>query len=287
MDLLDSEKALLKYLNEFRLRPSKVSAEFFYNSKTRDSWDMIEKTLFLWLDIFSEFDALPETSFKELFNLVKSLRSLDENNTADTSRVFFLLRTHARRLIVEKSELLEILVVNLSVKSLVCQLFIALMEDNVTNIYKSITLSLYEEDKVKMLRSVLSSLTKNHLMHLRNRLTDGHARADYTCPCHIGKVAQHLKMIGISLVTGRDEEDESPQCEVLLFLDEINSLLEVMDSPQFYTKAHELHKIADRQEFARHFEMKNKKQLAKEKLVLEEEEAEKEREKEAGTKVAT
>ena len=65
----DNEKYLIKYLEEFRLRPSKVSAELFYFTLTTPVWTNIQKVLFEWFDIYSELGSSELTTYDELRHL--------------------------------------------------------------------------------------------------------------------------------------------------------------------------------------------------------------------------
>lgn len=69
MSITEKELDLIKYLEEFRLRPSKVSAELFYFTLTTPVWTNIQKVLFEWFDIYSELGSSELTTYDELRHL--------------------------------------------------------------------------------------------------------------------------------------------------------------------------------------------------------------------------
>eukprot|EP00493_Phyllostaurus_siculus_P001428 UN01436 len=130
MEVEESERSLLQHMQEFRKRPSKVSAEFFYHSRTKDSWKLMERVLYTWLDIYSELDSFAGTNFEELLKLVRNIRAQDAD--AETLRVFYLLRTRTRDILDHKTDILDTLSRAVTPKGVICRIYIAILDGNYT-----------------------------------------------------------------------------------------------------------------------------------------------------------
>lgn len=221
MEVEENERTLLKHLEEFRKRPSKVSAEFFYHSRTNASWKLMEKILYTWLDIYSELDSFEGTNFDELLKLVRNIRAQDTD--AETLRIFYLLRTSTRDILDNKSDMLESLSKVTSTKGVICRIYISILDGHLETMYDDVTL-LMEEDNIAMTRSILCSLPSNHLTYLRNKLNESHTRTQYQCPCKMTKV-QRLRKIGRAGV-----QEVRSKCKIVNFTEELNLLVDALSS---------------------------------------------------------
>ena len=86
----ENEKGLLRKLEEFRVRPSKVTAELFYYALTTPVWQDIQRNLFVWFDVYSEIEASDWTTYGELKQLVTNVRQEDDARVVDTCRCFLV-----------------------------------------------------------------------------------------------------------------------------------------------------------------------------------------------------
>ena len=259
MEIKGNEKILMKYLNEFREKPSKVSAELFYYSRTTATWQAFESVLFNWLDIYSELGSSEYTNFNELCLLATNVQPVDELHNAETCRVFNDLRTHNRDFIEsDKEAVMKMLAINPSPKGLLCQTFISLMEDNVIDIYKYFALAL-GENVIDVTRSILSSFSKKDLNLLKNKFIEGHTRSVYACSCNPNKVTQHLRRMVVRMNINWLIGGRLTSCKVLDVIAELESLLKMLSSCKAdLSPIHELHLNAQRYDLARHFYMEFK-----------------------------
>ena len=99
----DNEKYLIKYLEEFRLRPSKVSAELFYFTLTTPVWANIQKVLFEWFDIYSELGSSELTTYDELRHLGQTSLPVHIGN------VFFLFHSFMITVSFGKNQFIQVL----------------------------------------------------------------------------------------------------------------------------------------------------------------------------------
>ena len=263
----ENEKALMKYIYEFRLKPSKVSAELFYFSRTNASWKAMEKLLFNWLDIYSELGCSDVTTFVELRALVENIRPPDEQYSAETSSIFYSLRTHDKELMDENKEtLMHKLSVNNSPKSLICQTFISLRDENLIDVFKYFKQAI-EDDAIDMTRSVLTSLSKKDLLLLKTKFSDGHTRSLFDCTCNPGKISQHVRKMTMRLHVSWMVGGKLPQCKVLNIITELENLLKMLSScAKDLSAIHELHLAAERHDLARHFSTKFKNSIHKKEI---------------------
>lgn len=257
MNIKENEKILLKYIHEFREKPSKVSAELFYYSRTTETWKMMEKVLFNWLDIYSELGSSDITTFSELCQLTTNIQPPDEDNAAETCRIFYLLRTHNKDFTEsDKSKVMEMLSINPSPKSLLCQTFISLMEDNLMDIYKYFQLAV-GENVINITRSILSSLSKKDLNLLKDKFVEGHTKSVYACSCNPSRVTQHLRKMCMRMHVNWMLGTRLTSCKILDLIDELENLLKILSTcSQDLSPIHDLHLKAKRNDLARHFFMK-------------------------------
>ena len=258
----EKELDLIKYLEEFRRRPSKVSAELFYYTLTTPAWKKIQKVLFEWFDIYSELGSSELTTYDELKHLVTSIRQEDDQRLVDICRVFFKLRSHDRELLqTDRTKVLRMLASNASSKSLICQMFVSLMDDNPIGVFKFAQLA-FNKNVINATLSVLTSMSKKDIGHLRNKMKEAHESGIYHCGCNGGKMNQLRRMSrAASKQTLEDEE-----CEVVEIIVELEKLLNLLHaSNKDLTAIYELHLRAKRPDFARHFYMKFKSSIHMEK----------------------
>jgi len=259
MSIKEKELGLIKYLEEFRLRPSKVSAELFYYTLTTPTWNKIQKVLFEWFDIYSELGSSELTTYDELKHLVTSIRQEDDQRLVDICRVFYKLRSHNRELLeTDRTKVLRMLASNASSKSLICQMFVSLMDDNLMGIFKFAQLA-FNKNVINTTLSVLTSMSKKDIGHLRNKMKEGHVSGIYHCGCNTGKVSQQFRRMGRSASKQVLDDEE---CEVVGIILELERLLTLLhSSTKDLTPIYELHLRAKRPDFARHFFMKFKNSI--------------------------
>jgi len=270
MSLTECEVDLLKYLREFRLRPSKVSAELFYFTLTTNEWKSIQKTLFEWFDIYSELGDSSLSNYQELLELVTSIRQDDEQRLVEVCRIFYMVKSHDRELLdTDRGRVMRRLASNASPKSLICQMFISLMDDNLIGIFKYAQLA-FDKNVSHITLSILASLQKKDIAHFRNKLKEGHDDGVYHCGCNTGKVSQHLRRMSLlahKMTFGDEDEDK---CEVVDIISELENVLDIMQSSSRQldlTAVYDIHLTSKREDFSRHFYMKHRKSILYEQHV--------------------
>jgi hypothetical protein len=262
---VEYEEALRKYIEEYRVKPSKVAAKLFLYSITNYSYfSCLETILYNWLDFYSEIDCSTVTTFYEVYDIMKSIRLLDEENVVETCRVFYLLRTKQKKLLGDTGCVMNMLSRNPSPKSLICQTFVSLISGSIIDLQKYFELAL-QENVVMITRSILLSFPIKYLTHLKNKLTEGHARSIYKCTCNSGKVKQQWQKIRKRILKPDWMLGKISSCKVLDSIAELENILRILSLSSLDTTAiYELHLKAKRYNHARHSYQKCKNSMNKE-----------------------
>ena len=252
---VENEEVLRQYIEEYRVKPSKVAAKLYLFSSTNYShFTCLEKILYNWLEFYSEIDCPIVTTFDEIYGIMKSIRLLDESNVVETSRIYYLLRTRQKKLLSNAGCVMDMLSRNPSPKSLICQTFISLISESIIDLQKYFELAL-EDNIVMVTRSILLSLPIKYLIHLKNKLTEGHARSMYKCACNSGKVKQQWQRVRKRIAKPGWLVGKISTCKVLDSVEELENILRILSLSSIDTEAIcELHLKAKRYNHARHYQ---------------------------------
>ena len=258
MELKEDEKQFLKKLEEFRQRPSKVSAELFYYTLTTPAWQKIQSVLFEWFDIYSEIDSSDLTTFDELRHLATSVRQEDNQRVVDICRVFQMLRIHNQELWqTDHRRVVTMLVSHHSPKSLICQMFICLMDNDLRGILKC-GRQAFDKNMMNTTLSILASLPRADISKLRDKMREGHENGENLCDCKSRRPS--LEQFSCVRVKNNGNHDSvNRKCGITCVIKELEELLLLMrSSKKDKTNLYKFHLRASRPDFSRHFLIKFK-----------------------------